>query len=169
MMSSTAFAVDLSLSGGDGSVAGSLGGRVIPGLLRADLGYLHTGRGDGNADVYSGDLLLSPALPIFHPQVGVRYQYQDSRYGRGGGLGFGGSLFLGVLPRLQLGVFGFYTPGKSTTGNLRRSVDYGAQAKLHVVRSLYVSAGYRILRSRFEGGGEHDLYRGPAFSVELGL
>ncbi|GLQ87085.1 hypothetical protein GCM10007898_06510 [Dyella flagellata] len=146
-----------------------MGGRVIPGLVRADLGYLHTGRDRGDADLYSGDLLFAPTLPIVHPQVGIRYQYQDARYGSGSGLGLGGSLFVDVFPRFQVGVFGFYTPDKTTTGDLRSSTDYGAQAKLHVLGSLSVSGGYRIMRSHFEHGGDHDLYRGPMFSVDLGL
>lgn len=164
-----AHAASVTASGGDGSVGVQLGLPLSSGL-RADLGYLKTDDRRGDADVYSAALMVVPAARDVHWEIGARYQYQDARYGSGGGVGLGGSLDIPTGIRwLSLGGYGFYTPDTLTSGDMGRGYDYGAQLKLRFSRSFSLFGGYRHLRTDFDGRGSHDLYKGPMVGINVGL
>jgi hypothetical protein len=162
-------ATSVSLDGGDGSLGVGIS-MPLGSSLRADFGYLNTDNRRGNADLYSAGLMIAPAATAVHWEIGARYQYQDARYGSGGGIGLGGSLYVSTpIPRVSIGGYGFYTPDSLTSGALDNSYDYGAQVRLNVNRSFSLFGGYRVLRSEFNDRGSHDLYKGPMFGLNVGL
>ncbi|WP_329742809.1 YfaZ family outer membrane protein [Dyella sp. A6] len=162
-------ATSVALGGGDGSFAVHADTALLP-TLHADLDYLRTGSGHGNADIYGIGLMVSPPTPLVHWAIGARYQYQSTRYGNGGGVELGASLFFDTpLPLLRVGGYGFYMPSGAASGDIRHSADYGAQLRLGLTRSIYAYAGYRYLRTAFDGTGTHVVYRGPAIGVSVGF
>lgn len=168
LSSSQVLALGLAVNGGNGSIGATLSAQLVPNLIRTDLSYLNTGHAHGSADIYSADLMLAPRLPLIHPEVGVRYSYQTTRFGNGGGLSPGGSLYIDILPRLlQIGAYGFYTPKGLSQNHLRKSYDYGVMAKVRLLGKLYLSAGYGISRSHFDHRGGHNLYHGPLFGASM--
>lgn len=164
-----ALATSVSLDGGDGSLGVGIS-TPLGSSLRADFGYLNTDDRRGNADLYSAGLMIAPAATAVHWEIGARYQYQDTRYGSGGGIGLGGSLYVNTpIPRVSIGGYGFYTPDALTSSALDNSYDYGAQVRLSINRSFSLFGGYRVLRSEFNDRGSHDLYKGPMFGLNVGL
>jgi hypothetical protein len=163
------WATSVSLDGGDGSLGIGIS-TPLGSSLRADFGYLNTDDRRGNADLYSAGLMIAPAAAAMHWEIGARYQYQDTRFGAGGGIGLGGSLYFNTpIPRLSIGGYGFYTPDSLSSGALDNSYDYGAQLRLSINRSFSLFGGYRLLRSQFNDRGSHDLYKGPVLGLNVGL
>lgn len=162
-------ATSVSLGGGDGSLGIGIS-TPLGSSLRADFGYLNTDDRRGNADLYSAGLMIVPAATAVHWEIGARYQYQDTRFGSGGGIGLGGSLYVDTpIPRVSIGGYGFYTPDSLSSGALDRSYDYGAQVRLNINHALSLYGGYRLLRSEFDDRGSHDLYKGPVLGLNVGL
>jgi hypothetical protein len=164
-----AHATSVAVTGGDGAVGVQADTALLP-ALHANLGYLHTGDDRGSARIYQAGLMIAPPTPLLHWAVGARYQYQDTRYGSGGGVELGASLFVPTpIPLLSLGGYGFYMPGGSAHGRIRHSYDYGVQLRLGFTRSVHAYAGYRYLRTSFEGIGTRVLYKGPSLGLSVGF
>ncbi|WP_110670323.1 YfaZ family outer membrane protein [Salinicola halophilus] len=167
--SQQAMALSVSANGGDDSFGAEASQTIFPGF-RAGIGYLDTNDGGHNAKAYSGSLMFSPWLPGIDLAVGGRYQYQDTHYGNGGGLGLGGSAFVDTpIPLTSIGGYGFYTPEGLSNGDLDKSYEYGAQARVSLLSQTYVYGGYRYMRSDFEGEGSHTLDSGPVLGVSVGF
>lgn len=168
-MATSACATSISASGGDGAVGIQADTTLLP-ALHANVGYLRTGGDRGNAKIYTVGLMVAPPTPLVHWAVGARYQYQDTRYGSGGGVELGGSLFVATpIPLVSVGGYGFYMPAGAANGHIRHSYDYGAQLRLGLTHSIYAYAGYRYLRTSFEGAGTRVLYRGPSIGISVGF
>ncbi|WP_199097483.1 YfaZ family outer membrane protein [Dyella sp. ASV21] len=164
-----AYATSVTAGGGDGSVGIDFGVPLSSGL-RADLGYLKTEDRRGDANIYSAALMIVPASRDIHWEVGARYQYQDARYGSGGGVGLGGSLDIPTGIRwLSIGGYGFYTPSGLTNGDMDHGYDYGAQLRVWINSSFSLYGGYRHMRTTFDYAGSRDLYKGPMFGIRVGL
>ena len=165
----SACAASVSIDGGDGAVGVHAGTALLP-MLHAGVDYLHTGDDRGRAKVYGVGLAISPPTPLVHWSVGARYQYQDSRWGKGGGVELGASLFVDTpVPMLSVGGYGFYLPSSTAHGDVRHGSDYGAQLRWSLTRSIYAYAGYRWMRTDFERAGTRTLYKGPALGLSVGF
>ena len=128
--SQQAMALSVSANGGDESFGVEASQTIFP-TLRAGVGYLNTDDSGHNAKAYSGSLMFTPWLPGIDLSVGGRYQYQDTHYGNGGGLGLGGSAFVDTpIPLTSIGGYGFYTPEGLAHGDIDKSYEYGAQARV---------------------------------------
>lgn len=164
-----AHATSISASGGDGAFGVQADTALLP-ALHANVGYLHTDSDRGNAKIYTLGLMIAPPTPLVHWAVGARYQYQDTRYGSGGGVELGGSLFVATpIPLVSVGGYGFYMPSGAANGRIRHSYDYGAQLRLSLTHSIYAYAGYRYMRTSFEGAGNKVLYKGPSLGLSVGF
>jgi hypothetical protein len=142
---------------------------ILP-TVRAGAGYFTSDDSGHHADVYSGSLMFSPPLPLFDVEVGARYQYQDTYYGNGGGVGLGGSVFIPTpIPLLKLGGYGFYTPEGLTHGSLKESYDYGAEARLKLTSQTYAFGGYRYYRTQFDHQSARTLDSGTVVGVSVGF
>lgn len=142
---------------------------ILP-TVRAGAGYFTSDDSGHHADIYSGSLMFSPPLPIADVEVGARYQYQDTYYGDGGGVGVGGSVFVPTpVPLLRVGGYGFYTPEGLTHGNLKESYDYGAEARIKLTSQTYAFGGYRYYRTQFDHQSTRTLDRGTVFGVSVGF
>ena len=162
-------ATSISASGGDGAVGIQADTALLP-ALHANAGYLHTDGDRGNAKIYTLGLMIEPPTPLVHWAVGARYQYQDTRWGNGGGVELGGSLSVATpIPLLSVGGYGFYMPSGAANGRIRHSYDYGAQLRLGLTHSIYAYAGYRYMRTSFEGAGTQVLYKGPSLGISVGF
>lgn len=170
LLASAVHAASIAVSGGSDSALGvQVGASLLP-TLQANLGYLHTGSDHGDADIYGAGLMIAPPTPLLHWGIGARYQYQDTRYGSGGGVALGASVFVDTpLPLLSVGGYGFYMPSGLAHGDIRHSSDYGAQLRLGLSHGIYAYAGYRWLRTAFVGTGTHALYKGPAIGASVGF
>jgi hypothetical protein len=164
-----AHATSLSASGGDGAVGIHADTALLP-MLHANLDYLRTDSDRGDAKIYTAGLMISPPTPLVHWAVGARYQYQDTRWGHGGGVELGGSVFVNTpIPLLSVGGYGFYMPSGAAHGRIRHSYDYGAQLRLSLTHSIYAWAGYRYLRTAFRSAGMQVLYKGPSVGLSVGF
>ncbi|GAB2786807.1 hypothetical protein GCM10027040_11090 [Halomonas shantousis] len=169
LASHQAMALSLSASAGENSYNVEASQSIFP-TLRAGVGYFSTDDSGHDADVYSGSLMFSPYVPGIDVSVGGRYQYQDTYYGDGGGLGLGGSAFVGTpIPMTSVGAYGFYTPEGLSHGDIEKSYEYGAQARVNLVSQTYVYGGYRYYRTDFDDRGEHTLNSGPVLGVSVGF
>lgn len=168
-MTLPAHATSISASGGDGAVGIHADTALLP-MLHANVDYLHTDSDRGNAKIYTVGLMIEPPTPLVHWAVGARYQYQDTRYGSGGGVELGGSLFVATpIPLVSVGGYGFYMPSGAANGHIRHSYDYGAQLRLSFTHSIYAYAGYRYMRTAFEDVGTKVLYKGPSIGISVGF
>ncbi|ANF56363.1 YfaZ family outer membrane protein [Halotalea alkalilenta] len=169
LASHQALAFSVSANGGRDSFGLEASQSIAPGL-RAGVGYLSTDDSGSNAKAYSGSLMFSPYLPGVDLAVGGRYQYQDTHYGNGGGLGIGGSAFVDTpIPLTSVGGYGFYTPSGLSHGDVDKSYEYGAQARVNLLSQTYVYGGYRYFRTDFEGRGNQTLDSGPVLGVSVGF
>jgi hypothetical protein len=142
---------------------------LVPGV-RVGAGYTQTDDRGRDARFYNASLMFTPATPVADIAVGGRYQYQDTDFGNGGGLGLGGSVFVNTpIPRVAIGGYGFFTPDGLTHGDVSDSYEYGVQARARLVSQTYVQAGYRYMRTDFGDNGDRRLYRGPVLSVSFGI
>lgn len=167
-----AMALSLSANGGKDSHQVEVSQAILP-MLRLGVGYLNTDDSGHNAKAYSGSLMFSPWFtgPV-DLSMGARYQYQDTHHGNGGGVGLGGSVFVDTpIPLTSLGAYGFYTPNDMTHGDIDKSYEYGAQARVNVLAQTYLYAGYRYLRTDFDDGGDNarTLDSGPVLGVSIGF
>lgn len=169
LVSGQALALSVSATASDNAYGVQASQTVFPGF-RAGIGYLSTDDSGRDARIYTGSLMFSPALPLLDLSVGGRYQYQDTDYGDGGGVGLGGSAFISTpIPTLSVGGYGFYTPDGLTHGDVDDSYEYGVQARARLFSQTYVHGGYRYLRSDFAGSGAETLHSGPVFGVSVGF
>ncbi|OLO04290.1 MULTISPECIES: YfaZ family outer membrane protein [Salinicola] len=167
--SQQAMALSVSANGGDESFGVEASQTIFP-TLRAGVGYLNTDDSGHNAKAYSGSLMFTPWLPGIDLSVGGRYQYQDTYYGNGGGLGLGGSAFVDTpIPLTSIGGYGFYTPEGLTSGDVEKSYEYGAQARVNIISQTYVYGGYRYMRTDFDNDNGHTLDSGPVLGVSVGF
>lgn len=142
---------------------------LLPGWT-AGVGYLSTKDSGKNARAYSGQLMFSPSLPSVDLSIGGRYQYLDTHYGNGGGLGLGGSAYVNTpLSRISVGGYGFYTPDGLTHGDVNKGYEYGVQARARLVSNTYGYVGYRYVRTDFDGRGGKTLDSGPVIGVSIGF
>lgn len=164
-----AVAFSVSANAGPDSYGVQASQTIFP-TLRAGVGYFTSDDSGQDADIYSGSLMFSPYLPLIDVAVGGRYQYQDTAYGDGGGLGLGGSAFVETpIPLVSVGGYGFYTPESLSHGDLDKSYEYGAEARVNLVAQTYLHAGYRYFRTEFDDRGEHTLHSGPVLGVSAGF
>lgn len=169
LASHQAMALSVSANAGDDSFEVDASQAILPGF-RAGVGYLDTSDSGHDAKAYSGSLMFSPYLPGIDLAVGGRYQYQDTHYGNGGGLGLGGSAFIDTpIPLTSVGAYGFYIPEGLSHGDLEKSYEYGAQVRVNLVAQTYLYGGYRYFRSDFESEEEHTLDSGPILGVSVGF
>lgn len=139
-------------------------------------------RKDNSTDkdiAYSGALLFTPFVPGMDLAVGVRYQYQDTQYGKGTAVSLGGSLFVTTpIPRVDIGGYGYYTPKNWSKGDINTSEEYGGQIRFKLVGESYIYGGYRVFRTDFldknglvveNGKNRHTLDRGPMFGISFGF
>ncbi|WP_106476853.1 YfaZ family outer membrane protein [Phytohalomonas tamaricis] len=170
LASANAMALGLSATGGEDSVSVEATQSLLPGW-QAGLGYYSTDDSGHNTKAYSGSLMFSPWLPGVDLSVGARYQYLDSDYyGDGGGLGLGGSAYVGTpIPRVSVGGYGFYTPEGLTHGDVDESYEYGARARFHIIGGSYVYAGYRYYHADFDDHGGETLDSGPVLGASVGF
>lgn len=135
--------------------------------------------GDTKDQAYSGALMFSPFVPGLDLAVGVRYQYQDTQYGKGTAVSLGGSAFVETpIPRTDIGGYGYYTPKGWSNGDIHTSEEYGAQMRFHLIGETYVYGGYRVFRTDFldrngqvvdNGKNRHTLDRGPMVGLSVGF
>ena len=164
---SPAHATSIAVSGGDGAVGIHADTALLP-TLGANADYLRSDRGD--AKLYAAGLTISPPSPLLHWTVGARYRYQDTRWGNGGGVELGASLFVDTpLPLVSVGGYGYYMPAALAHGKVQQIHDYGAQVRLSFTRAIYAWAGYRNMGVTFAGAGSHTLYQGPALGLSVGF
>ncbi|GHB14641.1 YfaZ family outer membrane protein [Salinicola rhizosphaerae] len=169
LASQQAMALSISANGGDNSFGAEASQTIFP-SIRAGVGYLNTDDSGHNAKAYSGSLMFSPYLPGLDLSVGARYQYQDTHYGNGGGVGLGGSAFVDTpIPLTSIGAYGFYTPDGMTSGDIEKSYEYGAQARVNLISQTYAYVGYRYLRTDFDNDDDHTLDSGPVLGVSVGF
>ena len=162
-------ATRIGASAGDGSVGLHADTVLLP-MLHANADYLRTDSDRGDAKVYSAGLMIAPPTPLVHWTMGVRYQHQDTRYGSGGGVQLGASLMLNTpIPLLSVGGYGFYMPPGTAQGRVRQSHEYGAKLRVSFTLAVYAYAGYRYMRTSFEGAGAKVLYNGPALGLSIGF
>lgn len=122
-------ALSFSASGGSNYYGIEASQTIFP-RVRAGLGYASTDDRGREAKVYNGSLMFSPILPGLDLAIGGRYQYPDTDYGSGSGLGIGGSAFVETpLPQVSVGGYAFYTPQGLAHGDVDESHEYGAQAR----------------------------------------
>ncbi|WP_251975761.1 YfaZ family outer membrane protein [Salinicola avicenniae] len=169
LASQQAMALSVSANGSDEAFGVDASQTIFPGV-RAGVGYLNTDDSGHNAKAYSGSLMFSPYLPGIDLAVGGRYQYQDTHHGDGGGVGLGGSAFVDTpIPLASVGAYGFYTPDGLTHGDVDKSYEYGAQARVNLISHTYLYGGYRYMRTDFDGEGSHTLDSGPILGVSVGF
>lgn len=169
LASQQAAALSVAASGGPDAYGIEASQSIFP-TLRAGVGYFTSDESGHDADIYSGSLMFSPYLPGIDVAVGGRYQYQDTHYGNGGGLGLGGSVFTGTpVPLTSVGAYGFYTPQGLSHGDLEESHEYGAEVRVNLVSQTYLHGGYRYYRSDFDDRGEQTLHSGPMLGVSVGF
>lgn len=166
---SQAMALSISASGSQDSYGIEASQSIFP-TLRAGVGYFTSDDSGHDADLYTGSLMFSPYLPGIDVAVGGRYQYQDTYYGNGGGLGLGGSVFVETpIPLTSIGGYGFYTPEGLSHGDIEKSYQYGAQARVNLVSQTYLYGGYRYYRTDFENSNEQTLHSGPELGISVGF
>lgn len=169
LLAPAAHATSIAASGGDGSVGIHADTALLP-MLSANADYLRTGSERGDAKLYALGLTVSPPSPVVHWAVGARYRHQDTRWGKGGGVELGASVFVDTpIPLLTVGGYGYYMPSALAHGEVQQSHDYGAQLRLSFTRSIYAWAGYRNMGVTFAGAGSHTLYKGPSLGLSVGF
>ncbi|MCK0769334.1 MULTISPECIES: YfaZ family outer membrane protein [Chromohalobacter] len=169
LASQQAMALSVSANAGADSHGIEASQSIFP-TLRASAGYFTSDDSGHDADTYSGSLMFSPYLPLVDLSVGARYQYQDTHFGDGGGVGLGGSAYVDTpIPLTSVGGYGFYTPDGLSHGDIEKSYEYGAQARVNVVSQTYLYGGYRYYRTDFDESGEHTLDSGPVVGVSVGF
>jgi len=168
-LSQSALALSISANAGPDAAGVEASQTIFP-TLRAGVGYLRSDDSGADADIYSGSLMFTPFVPGIDVSVGARYQYQNTAFGDGGGLGLGGSVFVPTpIPLTSVGGYGFYTPDGLTHGDIDRSYEYGAQARVELVSHTYAYGGYRYYRTDFDDGSDHTLDSGPVIGVSIGF
>lgn len=169
LISHNAMALSLSVSGHDDGFGVDASQSIAP-TLRAGVGYFTSDDSGHHADMYSGSLMFSPYLPVVDLEVGGRYQYQDTHYGDGGGLGLGGSAFVDTpIPLTSVGAYGYYTPDALSHGDMEKSYNYGAEARVNLFSQTYVSGGYQYYRTKFDNEGSRTLDSGPTLGISVGF
>ncbi|WP_299257448.1 YfaZ family outer membrane protein [uncultured Kushneria sp.] len=169
LSSLNASALSLSASGGKDSHGFQATQGLLPGFS-AGLGYFSTNDSGNNTKAYSGQLMFSPYLPGVDVSVGGRYQYLDSDYGDGGGLGLGGSAYVDTpIPRVSVGGYGFYTPEGLAHGDVNESYEYGARARATLIANTYGYVGYRYYHTDFDNHDGKTLFSGPELGVSVGF
>lgn len=169
LVSHNAMALSFSVNAHDDGYGVSASQTIFP-MLRAGVGYFSSDYSGRRATVYTGSLMFSPYLPVVDLEVGARYQYQDTHYGDGGGVGLGGSLFVPTpIPLTTIGGYGFYTPEGLSHGDLKKSYEYGAEARVKIVAQTYAFGGYRHYRTDFAKHGEKTLNKGFVLGVSAGF
>lgn len=165
-----ASAFSLSANGGKDTQGISATQNLAP-MLSSEFGYQHSDYHDSNADVYSAGLMVHPWwTPFADVSGGLRYQYQDTRYGGGGGVGMVVSAFSKTpVPLVSVGAEGNYTPNGMTHGNLSSSWGASAQARVTLMARTYGYVGYRVQKSKFSGEGNHEIFSGPVVGVSVGF
>lgn len=119
---------------------------------------------------YTAALIFTPYVPFIDLSAGVRYQYQTTGYGDGGGVSIGGSAYVPTfVPMTSVGAYGFYTPKQMAQGDVRTSKEYGAQVRFNPIADVSVFGGYRVFSSEFEDQGSHRLDRGPFIGASVGF
>lgn len=168
--SQQASALSLSANGGKNTQGVNLTQNVAP-MLSTDFGYQHSDYHDAGANIYSAGLMVHPWwTPFAKISAGLRYQYQDTNYGGGGGVGLVASAFSKTpIPLTSFGVDGSYTPDGLTHGNLSNNWSVGAQARVTLVGRTYAYVGYRLNKSKFDGEGKHNIFSGPVVGVSAGF
>ncbi|MHB0775124.1 YfaZ family outer membrane protein [Halomonas sp. WWR20] len=172
-LASQAQALSVNANAGPDSFGAEAQQTLLPGW-QAGVGYLRSDDEDSDTHAYSAQLMFTPFIPGVDSGVdlgvGARYQYLDTRYGDGGGLGLGGHLYVDTpIPQVDVGGYGFFTPDGATHGDLESSYEYGLRARAHLVGNFYGYAGYRYLRSEFDNRDEETLNSGPVVGVSLGF
>lgn len=166
---SQSHALSVAASTGSDSYSVDISQSIFP-RFRAGLGYLRTDDSGRDARMYTGSLMFAPIIPGLDLTLGGRYQYQDTDYGDGGGVGLGGTLAVDTpIPRVTVGGYGFYMPDGLTHGDIGQSYEYGAQVRATVISQTYVYGGYRYWRSEFDGRDGETLQSGPVFGVSVGF
>lgn len=169
LTSFNASALSVSGSAGEDSQSVQINQSLLPGWS-AGIGYFNTDDTDRNTKAYSAQLMFSPYLPLVDLSVGGRYQYLDSDYGDGGGLGLGGSAYVDTpIPLVSVGGYGFYTPSGFSHGDIDRSYEYGARARASLLPGVNAFVGYRYYRTEFENRDTTTLFSGPELGVSAGF
>nr|WP_299244239.1 YfaZ family outer membrane protein [uncultured Halomonas sp.] len=169
LASHSARALSVSANVSDDAYGVDVSQTILP-TLRAGVGYFTTDDSGSDVDVYNASLMFSPYLPGIDLSLGGRYQYLDSDYGDGGGLGLGGSAFVDTpIPLTSIGGYGFYTPEGLSHGDIEKSYEYGAQARVELFAQTYAYGGYRYYRTDFDDRGGETLDSGPVFGISAGF
>ncbi|MGC3874486.1 YfaZ family outer membrane protein [Halomonas sp. GXIMD04776] len=169
LASHSAMALSVSANASGDAYGVDVSQRILP-TLRAGVGYFTSDDSGGDVDVYNASLMFSPYLPGIDLSLGGRYQYLDSDYGDGGGLGLGGSAFVDTpIPLTSIGGYGFYTPEGLSHGDVEKSYEYGAQARVELFAQTYVYGGYRYYRTDFDDRGGETLDSGPVLGISAGF
>ncbi|WP_438765326.1 YfaZ family outer membrane protein [Kushneria sp. TE3] len=169
LSSLNASALSVSASGGNDTHSVQINQSLLPGWS-AGAGYSNTDRSGDNTKTYSGQLMFSPYVPGIDISLGGRYQYLDSHYGNGGGLGLGGSAYVDTpIPRVSVGGYGFVTPTGLSHGDVDKSYEYGARARATLVANTYGFVGYRYYRTDFDDHSNKTLFSGPELGVSVGF
>ncbi|MGJ8523411.1 hypothetical protein R84981_002112 [Carnimonas sp. R-84981] len=140
-------------------------------MISSEFGYQHSDYHDSDANLYSAGLMVHPWwTPIADVSAGLRYQYQDTDYGGGGGVGLVVAGFTKTpIPLVSVGAEGSYTPDGLTHGNLSSSWGASAQARVTLMARTYGYVGYRVQKSKFSGEGNHEIFSGPMVGVSVGF
>ncbi|MFC0267124.1 YfaZ family outer membrane protein [Kushneria aurantia] len=169
LTSLNAAAISLSGSVADNAQSVQLSQSLMPGWSTG-IGYFNSDDSGRNAKAWSGQLMFSPWLPGVDLSLGGRYQYLDSDYGDGGGLGLGGSAYVDTpIPLVSVGGYGFYTPSGLTHGDIDSSRELGARARAQFIPGLQGFVGYRYYRVDFDNHDDRTLFSGPELGVSFGF
>lgn len=163
------YALSVAASAGNNSHGVEASQRLLP-TLRGTIGYLNSDDSDRHADIYSGSLMFTPPLPVLDLSIGTRYQYMDTGFGSGGGIGLAGSAFVPTpIPATSIGGVGHYTPSAFTHGDLEQSYEFSVQARINLFSQTYLHGGYRYFRTEFDGQGSQTIDSGPLFGISAGF
>lgn len=145
---------------------------ILP-MFSTTFDFFQSSDNDAHGDkdrAYTAGLMFSPYVPFVDLSAGVRYQYQTTGYGDGGGVSVGGSAYVPTfLPMTSIGAYGFYTPKQLAHGDVHTSKEYGAQLRFNPIADVSVYGGYRVFSTEFDNEGSHRLDRGPFIGASVGF
>lgn len=119
---------------------------------------------------YTAGFMFTPYVPFVDVSAGVRYQYQTTGYGNGGGVSIGGSAYVPTfVPLTSVGAYGFYMPKQMAHGDVHSSKEYGAQLRFNPIADVSVFGGYRVFSSEFDNDTSHRLDHGPFIGASVGF